>query len=254
MNEIRQQCRPDSYAFFFDIDGTLAKLQATPEAVIIPESVIQQLSVLCQQVKGALAFVSGRPITQIDQLTAPLQVPAAGVHGAEIRSLAGDIIRVEVDSQQLEAIEQQLVQKVTAIPGVRIEKKALAFALHYRQAPAAEQPLQTLANTVIKDYPDFTLQAGKCVWEIKPRGCDKGHAIAHLMQTAPFSGRIPVFIGDDITDESGFQFVNQQQGISIKVGEGESVATQRLDDVEQVYQWLDDLTHSTLNLSAMRSL
>ncbi|WP_338049283.1 trehalose-phosphatase [Rosenbergiella gaditana] len=254
MNELRQICRQNDYAFFFDIDGTLATLQATPEAVSIPAPVITHLTLLTQNLSGALAFVSGRPLSQIDELTYPLRGAAAGIHGAEIRTLNGELIATRVDPQQLCEIDQQLSRDIEPMPGVRLEKKSIAFALHYRQAPTAQQALHELANTIVKRYPDFKVQAGKCVWEIKPRACDKGKAISYLMQTSPFIGRIPVFIGDDMTDEAGFQYVNRQQGISIKIGCGESEATHRIDNVTQLYQWLDQLANNNINLDTMRSV
>ncbi|PIJ46170.1 trehalose-phosphatase [Tatumella sp. OPLPL6] len=254
MNESRQQCRQNDYAFFFDIDGTLASLQATPEAVSIPVSVITDLKQLTQQLGGAVAFVSGRPLSQIDALTQPLRGAAAGIHGAEIRAFNGELTTTDTDAQQLGEIEQQLSREIASLPGVRLEKKGIAFALHYRQVPSAQQVLQRLADDIVKRYPDFKVQAGKCVWEIKPRACDKGKAIDFLMQTPPFKGRIPVFLGDDVTDEAGFQSVNRQQGISIKIGSGESEATQRINDVTALYQWLGKLANNNVNLDNMRSV
>ena len=254
MNESRQLCRQNDYAFFFDIDGTLAPLQATPEAVSIPASVVTDLKQLTQQLGGAVAFVSGRPLIQIDALTQPLYGAAAGIHGAEIRTLNGELTTTHVDAQQLGEIEQQLSREIASLSGVRLEKKGIAFALHYRQTPSAQKVLQQLADDIVERYPDFKVQAGKCVWEIKPRACDKGKAIDFLMQTPPFKGRIPVFLGDDATDEAGFQYVNRQHGISIKIGNGESEATQRINDVAALYQWLGKLANNNVNLDKMRSV
>lgn len=254
MNEPRQLCRQHDYAFFFDIDGTLASLQATPEAVSIPASVMTDLKQLTQEVGGAVAFVSGRPLSQIDTLTHPLQGAAAGIHGAEIRTFNAELTTTHVDAQQLGEIEQQLSREIASLSGVRLEKKGIAFALHYRQAPTAQQVLQRLADAIVERYPDFKVQAGKCVWEIKPRACDKGKAIHFLMQTPPFTNRIPVFVGDDVTDEAGFQYVNRQQGISIKIGRGESEATHRMNNVTALYQWLHDLANNNVNLDEMRSV
>jgi len=254
MNEPRQLCRHNDYAFFFDIDGTLATLQATPEAVSIPASVLTNLKQLAQPSEGAVAFVSGRPLSQIDALIHPLRAAAAGIHGAEIRTFSGETTKTRVDSQQLDEIEQQLSQQIASLPDVRLEKKGIAFALHYRQAPTAQQVLQQLADDIVERYPAFKVQAGKCVWEIKPRACDKGKAIDFLMQTPPFRDRIPVFIGDDVTDEVGFEYVNRQHGVSIKIGDGKSEATQRIKDVAALYQWLEELVNNNINLDKMRSV
>ncbi|PLL04907.1 trehalose-phosphatase, partial [Klebsiella pneumoniae] len=82
-----------------------------------------------------------------------------------------------------------------------------------------------------------------CVVEIKPRGVNKGEAITAFMQEAPFAGREPVFVGDDLTDEAGFSVVNQLQGMSVKVGAGETQAHWRLADAAAVRTWLQHLAY-----------
>ncbi|MEO6927754.1 MAG: trehalose-phosphatase, partial [Casimicrobiaceae bacterium] len=86
----------------------------------------------------------------------------------------------------------------------------------------------------------FHLQAGKRLLEIRPEGRDKGTAIRDFMKESPFRGRVPVFIGDDRTDEHGFAVVRSLKGIAIKVGDGPTIANHRLDDVAAVRRWLDD--------------
>ncbi|WP_241622667.1 trehalose-phosphatase [Rosenbergiella australiborealis] len=254
MSKPQHDGQQTDYAFFFDIDGTLAPLQDMPNAVQIPATVIEQLIDLSKLSDGAVAFVSGRPLNQIDHLTQPLRGAAAGTHGAEIRTLDGQHLGASADTQQLRAIEQQLALHTDSMDGVWIEKKGVAFAVHYRQAPTAQQVLHQIVQRIVDGYPAFTVQAGKCVWEIKPRGYDKGKAINYLMMTPPFIGRIPVFIGDDVTDEAGFHIVNQQQGISIKIGAGDSEATHRFAEVEQLYRWIGNLLNNKITLQTMRSV
>lgn len=227
------------YAFFFDVDGTLAAIQPQPDAVFIPDSVRAQLVALSALCEGALALVSGRPINQLDALAAPWQGPAAGVHGAERRDAQQQIHRVALPEQTATAVEQHLRSAMAQWPGTALEAKGMAFALHYRQAMQHQQDVLNLAGDVVNRFADLALQPGKCVVEIKPQGIDKGEAIRAFMQEAPFIGRTPVFLGDDLTDEKGFQAVNALQGISIKVGEGKSQARYRLDDVAAVYAWLE---------------
>lgn len=229
------------YAFFFDIDGTLAELQATPEAVSIPPAVITNLEQLAKANHGALAVVSGRPLEQIDSLLAPLQGAAAGIHGAQLRTAQGQHSQLNMAAGVLAEIAQQLESATDHWPGVLIEKKPVAFALHYRQAPEYQQQLFALATQLCQTYPEFTLQPGKCVWEIKPRACNKGVAIQQLMSHPPFQGRVPLFVADDVTDEAGFHWVNQQQGVSIKVGSGQTAAQFRLQSVAQLHQWLEEI-------------
>jgi len=227
------------YAFFFDVDGTLAAIQSRPDAVFIPEQVVDQLQQLSALSQGALALVSGRPIEQLDALAAPWRGPAAGVHGAERRDADGKMQRISLPVEVEQELRTELQNAMALWPGTQLEIKGMAFALHYRQAMQHEQDVMRLAEQSVKRFPGLALQPGKCVVEIKPLGIDKGAAIRDFMQQAPFAGRIPVFIGDDLTDEKGFLAVNAMQGISIKVGEGSTQARYRLNNVEAVYGWLE---------------
>ncbi|MGC1033142.1 trehalose-phosphatase [Pantoea agglomerans] len=227
------------YAFFFDVDGTLAAIQSRPEAVFIPEQVIAQLQELSALSQGALALVSGRPIEQLDALAAPWYGPAAGVHGAERRDAEGNLQRISLPVEVEQSLRAELQDAMASWPGTQLEVKGMAFALHYRQAMQHEQDVMRLAEQSVKRFPGLALQPGKCVVEIKPAGIDKGAAISDFMQQPPFAGRTPVFIGDDLTDEKGFLAVNARQGVSIKVGEGSTQAHYRLHDVDAVYGWLE---------------
>ncbi|MCV9877659.1 trehalose-phosphatase [Brenneria izbisi] len=229
------------YAFFFDVDGTLAEIQPEPEAVVIPGAVrnnLQALSVACY---GALALVSGRPIDQLDKLIAPLRFPLAGVHGAERRDADGDLHRVMLPVEVTESLRRMLEHGMASMPDTLLEAKGMAFALHYRQARKYQRQVLALAQSAVARFPQLTLQPGKCVVEIKPRGIDKGAAIDAFMQEAPFAGRIPVFVGDDLTDERGFLAVNAMQGVSVKVGDGSGHARYRLKQVADVHGWLEQL-------------
>lgn len=229
---------PGDTAFFFDVDGTLASLQPTPELVTVPADVCNHLQLLYQQSGGAVAIISGRPLLQIDQLFAPALLPAAGVHGAERRDNQGIITRMMPGTELLAEAEQRLKQGIAELPGVRLEKKGIAFALHYRQAPQFAEHARGLAQSVVSLIPELTLVAGKCVVELKPANIDKGKAIGQFMQSPPFHGRMPVFLGDDLTDEQGFSVVNDLGGISVKIGQGQSQAQYRLENTTEVHRWL----------------
>ncbi|WP_343464205.1 trehalose-phosphatase [Pantoea sp.] len=229
------------YAFFFDVDGTLATIQSQPESVSIPALVRQHLQQLSNLTHGAVALVSGRPIAQLDALVAPLEAPAAGVHGAERRDATGRIHRRTLPDDIAQTLQSELQATLDQWPGTLLEVKGMAFALHYRNAPDYENAILALAHDAVERFPLLTLQPGKCVVELKPQGVDKGAAVQAFMQEAPFSGRIPVFVGDDLTDEKGFAAVNALQGISVKVGEGATQAHYRLQDVEAVWHWLEQL-------------
>lgn len=227
------------YAFFFDVDGTLATLQSRPEAVTIPAGVRGHLQQLAAQQQGALALVSGRPIAELDRLAAPLNAPLAGVHGAERRDAQGNLHVISLPAALVQTLEDQLTSTLAQWPGTQLECKGMAFALHYRRGMAYESQVMQLAEEVVSQFPELVLQPGKCVVEIKPQGVDKGEAIRAFMQESPFTGRIPVFIGDDLTDEKGFLAVNALQGVSIKVGAGSTHARYHLDSVEAVWAWLE---------------
>ncbi|MDE1187433.1 MAG: trehalose-phosphatase [Pantoea sp.] len=229
------------YAFFFDVDGTLAAIQPQPESVSIPASVRQHLQQLTNLNHGALALVSGRPVAQLDALVAPLEVPAAGVHGAERRDASGRMHCQSLPVEIAQTLQRELQETMDQWPGTQLEVKGMAFALHYRRAMEYEQAVISLAEEAVARFPELALQPGKCVVELKPQGIDKGAAIRDFMREAPFTGRIPVFVGDDLTDEKGFLAVNALGGISVKVGEGTSHARYRLSSVDAVWSWLEQL-------------
>lgn len=227
-------------AFFFDLDGTLAELQPRPEQVFIPAETLAALEQLARH--HGVAVVSGRPLAEIDGFTKPLQLPAAGVHGAEWRDPQGEIHRVTLDAAVLAQVGARLEAALADHPDLLLERKSVAFALHYRQAPDKEALVRELAEGIAADHPEFKLQPGKCVFELKPAAASKGEAIARFLELEPFAGCLPVFLGDDRTDEEGFAVVNARGGLTVKVGEGETVAKTRLPSVAAVALWLQQLS------------
>ncbi|MBA1275995.1 trehalose-phosphatase [Stutzerimonas azotifigens] len=228
-------------AFFFDVDGTLAEIQPRPEQVFIPPVTLRSIEQL-QTLGVPVAVVSGRRIEELDRLLSPLRLPAAGVHGAERRGIDGTLHHLALDAQALQRIEQELTTACDRYPGLRLENKGVAFALHYRQAPELEPQVRELAEDFAQRYADvLSLQPGKCVFELKPKGASKGEVIRDMMREAPFNGRVPVFVGDDLTDEAGFAVVDELGGYTYKVGTGETLARQRFDSVAAVSLWLNEL-------------
>lgn len=234
---------PGHYAFFFDLDGTLAEIKPHPDLVAIPATVLQKLHQLSQMTEGAVALISGRSMAELDQLARPYRFPLAGVHGAERRDIHDQTHIVSLPDALIQVLQVQLSSALAELPGTELEAKGMAFALHYRQAPQHEAAVLALATAIANAHPELALQPGKCVVELKPKGINKGAAIAAFMATPPFNGRTPVFIGDDLTDEAGFRVVNQAGGIAIKVGPGETVAEWRLADVASVWQWISDIAN-----------
>ena len=226
------------WAYFFDIDGTLVSIAETPAAVRVSTELRQMLEELYKCAGNAVALMSGRPIAEIDRLFPAVHLPVAGQHGAERRDAEGRVTRHE-PTQDLEATRQRLGSAIVEKPGLLLEDKGLSLALHYRRAPRhAGFVHRTMAAEAKTLGPEYTIQTGKSVVELKPAGKDKGRALLEFMQEPPFAGRMPVFIGDDETDEFGFDTVNRLGGQSIKVGAGDTVARWRLPDVKAVQEWL----------------
>lgn len=226
------------WAYFLDMDGTLIEIAETPEGISIDDCLLGLIWRLHRACGGALALVSGRTLADLDRRVHGMEVAMAGQHGLERRGGNGDILTQAAPTAAKEEIAQHFAPLVARHPGLRLEDKGLTLAVHYRQAPQlASYVHRTLKNLVAGDK-DVYLQKGKRVVEVKPAGFDKGTAILEYMAEEPFRGRLPVFIGDDVTDEHGFKVVNRLQGLSIKVGPGKTGARYRLPDVAAVRQWL----------------
>lgn len=231
-------CHVDS-ALFLDLDGTVLELAETPAQVRISARLLAALHALRRDLQGAVAIVSGRSIAAIDRLLQPMQLPIAGIHGAERRDATGRLHAVPA-TPALASARQSLAAFAARHPQLLLEDKGNALALHFRRAPELEPVARHAVAAALEPASDaLQLQEGKMVFELKPRGANKGDAIADYMREPPFAGRIPTFVGDDLTDERGFDIVNDLGGHSIKVGDGASNARWRLSDVASVLDWLE---------------
>jgi trehalose 6-phosphate phosphatase len=229
------------WAFFLDVDGTLADIAPTPCAVMIADHARDTLSRLVAACDGAVALISGRAIVDVDRLFAPLRLPVAGLHGLERRNARGEVSRAALEPRGLRAARAALEKFAADHPGTLVEDKDITLALHFRQAPAAEADAETLMGELIAaSSGDLVLQRGKMVLELRPGGSDKGTAVRAFMTEAPFAGRLPVFVGDDVTDEAGFSIINEMNGTSIRVGNGTPTCA-RYDgtSVAAIHEWLD---------------
>lgn len=229
-------------AFFFDFDGTLIELAATPDSVHVPADVLALLRRLRAATQGAVAIVSGRSIDSLDALLQMPDLPMAGLHGAERRDAAGNVTRTGFDDARLPQMAYALERLVCTYPGLLLENKGASLALHYRNAPACESLVRNVTLKLVADCADvYAWQPGKMVCEIKPKGVDKGSAVQAFRGEPPFAGRRAVFAGDDLTDETGFAVVNGCGGLSIKVGASATVARARVDSVAALLTWLGSL-------------
>ena len=227
------------WAFFLDIDGTLLEIAETPDAVRADAANYRLLERLHGAAGGAVALVSGRTLAMIDELFAPLRLAAAGQHGYERRDAEGRRRRHRFDAARLRPIAAALRQFAAEHPGIVFEDKGASVALHYRLAPDLRDAAHARALAAAALLPgEVEVQPGKMVWEVKPVGAHKGMAIEEFMRELPFRARVPVYLGDDLTDEDGFQVVNRIGGHSIKVGAGQSAARFRLPDPAAARAWL----------------
>jgi len=232
-----------NWAIFLDIDGTLLEIAEHPDLVNPTPRLIELLARLYDVIGGAIALISGRPIADIDKLFGPLQVPVAGLHGLERRDAAGKLHRYNFNDFQITKIKEKLTEFARENSGIFVEDKGPAVALHFRGAPELEARIEDHIRQLTPLLePDFQVVSGKMVFEIKPLGSNKGTAISAFMQELPFEGRQPVFVGDDVTDEDGFEVVNRLGGHSIGVGiTTMTLAQWHLDDVSEVLIWLESL-------------
>ena len=233
------------WAYFLDLDGTLVTLAPSPSAIRIDRELRRTVGRLHAATGGALALITGRAISTIDELFPGLRLAVAGQHGLERRTVGGRSEHHALPAHLLDGARRRLAEAALRHPRLLLEDKGSSLALHYRRAPTLASYAHRLARTEAALLgPAFDLRTGKRVVEIAPAGRDKGKAIAAFMAERPFRGRRPVFIGDDVTDEFGFRTVNRLGGISIKVGPGPTAARWRLPDVATVHAWLRPSTLS----------
>jgi trehalose 6-phosphate phosphatase len=223
-------------ALFLDFDGTLAELAPRPEAVVVPRELIGLLGQLFEQLDGAMALVTGRAQADIEPFLAPLKLPAAFEHGAVRRPASGEL--VQAPTPELGPALAAARALAARHPGLLVEHKQTAMALHFRLAPEMQAECTAAMAAAIAHDPGLQLLRGKAVVEVKSAHVSKGLAIAAFMQEAPFLGREPVFAGDDVTDEAGFDVVQQLGGTGVKVGEGPTCAVVRVANPLALRAWL----------------
>src|SRR6202163_663184 len=233
----------DQTALLLDIDGTLLDLAPTPREVWVPPDLATTLNRLAERTSGALALVSGRSLNDIDLIFAPEQFPAVGGHGAEMR--------ISVDNEAVAThappMDKELKRRLAAIgrlsPGILLEDKGYSLALHYRLAPHAEKAIYAAVSLIRADLPNAPIEVlpGKCVCEIKHSGFNKATGVLELMTHEPFKGRRPLFIGDDVTDESVFAIMPELRGLAFSVGRRAKGVAGHFDEPSDVRQWLAHL-------------
>ena len=230
---------PKTHALFLDFDGTLVELVDDPNAVALAPDRVERLGEMTERLSGALAIVSGRRVSDLDRFLKPLAFAAAGVHGLERRVRPDGETEFLMAPEALDPIRDALAPTIEANQRLSLEDKGTALVLHYRTAPDLADMAKSVMRQATKDRDDLVVMEGDNIVEVHPAGMDKGKALADFMTASPFEGRIPVYLGDDTTDEFALKIVADMGGIAIKVGRKESVAEYRLADVTDVHHWLD---------------
>jgi len=206
-------------AILLDVDGTIVDLAPTPRDVVVPPRLKKTLKALCRHTEGAVAFVSGRPLGDLDRLFAPLKLAAVAGHGAEMR-VSGRDEPSRYDTPLGGDLRRQFKALVAKLDGIILEDKGYSLALHYRLAPQHADTVREAVAAACAVYPKSAIEVlpGKAVIEVKSSAFNKGTGIRELMRFPPFRGRSPVFVGDDVTDRAAFSVLPEFGGTGFSVG------------------------------------
>lgn len=226
------------WALFLDIDGTLIDLAPTPEAVIVPPMLPPLIGAVQAKLGGAIAMISGRTISKIDEVFSPLKLPCAGEHGSAIRLPDGRMQYASEACKFPHPVYLEACDMTKDWPGVLIEEKTYGVCLHYRLAPEYKDKIRALASALVKKIPGFSILNANMAVEIRHHALNKGSALEFFMSTPTFKGRTPVFIGDDVTDEDGMRAAEKAGG------HGLHVDTCFGGQPAQVRSWLQNFVNS----------
>lgn len=235
---------PDSrWALFVDLDGTLLDVCAKPERVIAAHDVIRLLPALQRTFNGAVALLSGRPIRDVDRILFPLQLPCAGLHGAERRSSDGKMTRLTIDGTVLSEV-RAAVRCVGGRRGVELEDKCMGFAVHTRSVSAAyEEAEESIAAIADRSHGFFRLLRGHNIIELVPKAASLGHALLAFLDEPAFVGRRPLVFGDDATDADAFCAAIERNGVSIAVGDHAPASEHWVASPRECRRLLSELIH-----------
>jgi len=229
---------PDTLALLLDFDGTLVEIAPRPDAITVPPDLPGRLARLHDRLSGALAVVSGRAVADLRGYLPDFPGLILGSHGAE-RAEAGAEPLILAPTDGLAELRAETAVYARQHPALLVEDKTHSVVLHYRAAPGMAAQVAAFMQGLAARHPAFAVQPAKMAVELRPAGADKGSAVARLLDTPPFAGRVAVYAGDDTTDEAAMQVAQDRGGAGIKIGPGETVATYRMDGPADLYHWLD---------------
>lgn len=228
---------PAKDALFLDIDGTLLDIAPTAQEVVVSRQLLKDLARLYDKLGGALAFISGRTIANIDQLFAPLKLPCSGVHGAEWRLAPQNAVKSIAPLS--DPLRLKIISALSETKGLCLEDKGYTFAVHYRCAPNLAAKIENTLTTLIEESEmNLTIIRGRKVFEVAQASHNKGQALERLMAAPNFKNRRPVFLGDDITDMSAIGACLKKGGIAARVGQGKQ-RQNAFSSPEAVRSWIN---------------
>jgi trehalose 6-phosphate phosphatase len=220
-------------ALFLDLDGTLLDIAPRHDAVWVAPELPGVLTRLRRALGGALAIVSGRPLHDIVSLIPLDGLCVAAEHGARLRLPDGRNEASAADLPERTGWIAAINAALPRWPGAFLEEKSIGLVIHYRQAPSFGAEIEIFMRDLIAPAQGRAeLLTALMAFEIRPAGVGKGHAVDRLMLLAPFAGRIPVFIGDDVTDEEGMAAAVAHGGLGLHV------ARDFGDEAANVRRWL----------------
>jgi trehalose 6-phosphate phosphatase len=223
-------------ALFLDFDGTLIDIAPEPGAIVVPPDLMQRLGRIARRLDGRLALVSGRSVENLIHHCGPLGVAVAGSHGAARFTAEG--VALGAAPAPLEPALIHAGEEAASAHGLELERKTHGIAFHYRHAPQGGEEAERLAADLASRF-GLTVKRGKFVAELTRQGDNKGGAVRAFMEQSVFAGASPIFVGDDVTDEDGFEAATKLGGFGVAVGERTSVnARYHLPDVRAVHGWL----------------
>ncbi|MEI4485325.1 trehalose-phosphatase [Frigidibacter sp. MR17.14] len=226
---------PARHALLLDFDGTLVEIAPRPDAILVPPALGPLLDALSRRLDGALAIVSGRSLAEIERFLPAFDGPVIGSHGAETRGLPR--LPGGAGPRDLAALHARFAG-FAAEHDLLAEPKPHGAALHFRARPEAEPEVRAFVEAVLAGEPGLELQPAKMAFELRPKGATKDAALAAVAHLPPLAGRLPVFLGDDATDEPAIAWAARAGGFGVKIGCGESVAAHRLSGPAEVLGWL----------------
>lgn len=227
----------DGAALFLDFDGTLVELADTPDSIRVAPELVPELERLRRRLDGRLAIISGRSLADLERHVPLSGIAFSGSHGLELQFGNGTQLPLSVPLG-LDHVRERVFLFATRDPDLLVEEKPAGIALHYRQAPGEAAAARAFMEELARRE-GWSVQHGNMVSELRPEGATKGDALRAFMTEPEFRAARPVFVGDDLTDEHGFEAATALGGAGVLVGPPrETAACYRLGSVAAVAEWL----------------